>query len=110
MGALAGVVVDMSVQKDLPRPTAGRPLKIYFGGDSMAGYPVVELSKLAAATKVMQVTGDSVVSSRLCDNAKVNWPARLRARLAAAHRNVVVFMIGANDAGASITVNGTFPF
>jgi hypothetical protein len=104
---VAGVVVDVSVQKDLPRPTAAHPLKIYFGGDSMAGYPVLELGKLAAATKVMTVSGDSVVSSRLCNDPKNNWPARLRSRLAAVHRNVVVFMIGANDGGSSITVNGT---
>jgi hypothetical protein len=104
---VAGVVVDLSVQKALPRPSAGRPLKIYFGGDSLAGYPILELGKLATATNVMKVAGDFVVSSRLCNNAKVNWPARLRSKLAAAHQDAVVFMIGANDGGTAIAVKGT---
>jgi hypothetical protein len=103
---VAGVVVDLSVQKALPRPTAAHPLKIYFGGDSLAGYPVRELGKLASARGDMKVAEDSYTSSRLCNNTPINWPARLRAKLAAVHQNVVVFMIGANDGGTAIVVNG----
>ena len=54
----------------------------------------------------MRVTDDSVVSSRLCYNVPIDWPARLRAKLKAVHPGAVVFMIGANDGGASITVKG----
>jgi hypothetical protein len=103
---VAGVVVDVSVQKDLPRPTAAHALKIYFGGDSMAGYPVLELSKLAVASGVMKVADDHYTSSRLCNNTPINWPARLRSKLAAAHRKAVVFMIGANDGGTPIVAKG----
>jgi hypothetical protein len=104
---VAGVAVDLSIPKALPKPSAARPLKIYFGGDSLAGYPVVELGRLATAAKVMKVTGDSAVSSRLCYNTPINWPARFRAKLAALHPGAVVFMIGANDGGAAIKANGT---
>jgi hypothetical protein len=104
---MAGVVVDLSVQKPLPRPTTTHRLKIYFGGDSLAGYPVLELGKLAAASKVMNMTGDYVVSSRLCYNVPINWRARFRAKIAAQHPGAVVFLIGANDGGAPIKVNGT---
>jgi len=104
---VAGVAVDLSIEKALPRPTAAHPLKIYFGGDSMTGYPIQELTKLAAGAGVMKVVGDYQVSSRLCYNTPINWPARLRAKLMAVHRGAVVFMIGANDGGASIKVGGT---
>ena len=103
---IAGVAVDLSIRKALTRPTTAHPLKIYFGGDSLAGYPVLELGKLASATKVMKLTGDSYTSSRLCYNVPINWPARFRAKLAALHPGAVVFMIGANDGGAPIKVNG----
>jgi hypothetical protein len=108
---IAGVVVDLSVQKALPRPTASHPVKIYFGGDSIAGYPIRELAKLATATKRMKVTGDSVISSRLTINKPINWPAHFRAKLAAIHPGAVVFLIGANDGGWPITVKGkTYSF
>jgi hypothetical protein len=108
---VAGVVVDMSVQKDLPRPTAGRPLKIYFGGDSLTGYPIQELTKLAAANGRMKVIGDYQVSSRLCSNKPINWPVHVRAKLAAIHPGAVVFLIGANDGGWPITAGGkTYQF
>jgi hypothetical protein len=106
--AMSAVVSPLAVRTlpPLPRPTSTRPLKIYFGGDSMAGYPIVELNKLAAATHVMRVKADSVTSSRLCYNVPVNWPAHLTAQLRLYHPAAAVFMIGANDGGASITVNG----
>jgi len=90
----------------LPRPTKSRPLKIYFGGDSLAGYPCLEFGKLAAASGVMRLKADYVVSSRLCYNVPINWPARLNAQLRLYHPAAVVFMIGANDGGAAITVDG----
>jgi peptidoglycan endopeptidase LytF len=104
---VAGVVVDVSVQKELPRPTAARPLKIYFGGDSLTGYPILELSKLAAASGVMKVNGDYQVSSRLTSNTPINWKVHFRAKLASTHPDAVVFLIGANDGGWPITVKGT---
>jgi hypothetical protein len=96
----------LAVRDILPRPTAARPLKIYFGGDSMAGYPVLSLSRLATASGAMRVYGDAVTSSRLCYNTPISWPARLTAKLQLYHPGAVVFMIGANDAGAPITYNG----
>ena len=108
---IAGVVVDLSVQKALPRPTAAHPLKIYFGGDSLTGYPIQELTKLATAKGVMKVVGDYQVSSRLTSNKPINWPAHFRAKLAAIHPGAVVFLIGANDGGWPITVKGkVYPF
>ena len=104
---VAGVVVDLSIRKAPPRPTAKHPLKIYFGGDSLTGYPINELTKLAVADGRMKVVGDYQVGSRLCGNVPVNWPARFRAKLAAIHPGAVVFLIGANDGGWPITVNGT---
>jgi hypothetical protein len=103
---LGGALANQPIERELPRPTAAHPLRIYFGGDSMTGYPIQELTTLARATGVMKVMGDYQVSSRLCYNVPINWPVHLHAKLRALHPRAMVFMIGANDGGAPITAGG----
>jgi hypothetical protein len=92
----------------LPRPTHGNPLKIYFGGDSMAYDPGAPFAQIAAATGVMRCRVDSVISSRIVTDFKTNWPARMRQAMAAQHPKAVLFMVGANEGGWSLTVNGKY--
>lgn len=100
-----GVAADLA-REALPRPTRSKPLRIYFGGDSIAGIPCIQFAKRAAATRVMKTFADWLVSSRLCNNTPVNWMARLRAKVVALHPGAVVFMVGANDAGMPILAKG----
>jgi hypothetical protein len=92
----------------LPRPTSGSQLKIYFGGDSMAYDPGAPFAQMAAATGVMRCKVDSVISSRIVTDFKTNWPARMRQVMSAQRPKAVIFMVGANEGGWSLTVNGEF--
>lgn len=92
----------------LRKPTKEHPLRVYFGGDSLAGLPGILFARRGSRTGLMKVRTDYQVSSRLTYPHPINWPAHLRAKVNAQHPNVGVFMIGANDPGMPMTVNGKF--
>jgi hypothetical protein len=92
----------------LRKPTKGHPLRVYFGGDSLAGLPGILFARRGARTGLMKVRTDYQVSSRLTYPQPINWPVRLRAQVKAQHPHVGVFLIGANDPGMPMTVKGKF--
>jgi hypothetical protein len=92
----------------LRKPTKEHPLRVYFGGDSLAGLPGILFARRGSRTGLMKVRTDYQVSSRLTYPHPINWPARLRAKVNAQHPNVGIFMIGANDPGMPMTVKGRF--
>ena len=75
----------------LDKPTTKHPLRVYFGGDSLAGLPGVLFAQHAAKSGLMKVRTDFQVSSRLTNTDPVDWPARLKAQLGAGHPDVGVF-------------------
>lgn len=104
--ALAQAASSAPRAETLPRPANGSQLKIYFGGDSMAYDPGAPFAQMAAATGVMRCKVDSVISSRIVTDFETNWPARMRQVMSAQHPRAVIFMMGANEGGWSLTVNG----
>jgi hypothetical protein len=92
----------------LDRPTKKHPLRVYFGGDSLAGLPGVLFAQHGAKSGLMKVRTDYQVASRLTNTDPVDWPARLKSQLDAGHPDVGVFMIGANDTGMPMLAHGEF--
>lgn len=92
----------------LDKPTTKHPLRVYFGGDSLAGLPAVLFAQRAAKTRLMKVRTDYQVSSRLTNTDPVDWPARLKAQLGAGHPDVGVFLIGINDPGMPMIAKGDY--
>jgi len=92
----------------LDKPTKKRPLRVYFGGDSLAGAPGILFAQHGAESRLMKVATDYQVSSRLTNTDPVDWPAHLKAELRAGHPDVGVFMIGANDTGMPMLAEGEY--
>lgn len=92
----------------LAKPTKKDPLRIYFGGDSLAGMPGVMLQQLGAKNGLADVRTDYVVSSRLTNTEPVDWPAHLRQQMSARRSDVGIFMIGGNDSGMPMLAQGDF--
>ncbi|MCX6363887.1 MAG: GDSL-type esterase/lipase family protein [Actinobacteria bacterium] len=92
----------------LDQPTKKHPLRVYFGGDSLAGLPGVLFAQHGAESGLMRVRTDYQVSSRLTNPDPVDWPAHLQAQLDAGHPDVGVFMIGINDPGMPMIAKGKF--
>ncbi|MBK5289456.1 MAG: DUF459 domain-containing protein [Acidimicrobiia bacterium] len=74
------------------------PLRLWIAGDSLAGSIGPSLGQLTADTGVVQPQYDSRVSSGLLNPNFVNWPKRAREQLDLLDPEVVVFVIGTNDA------------
>ncbi len=80
------------------RPLSGdEPLRLWVGGDSLAGSLGPELGKLAGATGVVQPYFDSRVSSGLADPGFFDWPDHATTEMARLDPEVVAFIIGTND-------------
>lgn len=92
----------------LDKPTTKHPLRVYFGGDSLAGLPGVLFAQRAAKSGLMKVRTDFQVSSRLTNIDPVDWSARLKAQLGAGHPDVGVFLIGINDPGMPMIAKGDY--
>jgi len=90
----------------LDKPTRKRPLRVYFGGDSLSGMPGIMLAQLTAKSGLAKVNAAYVESSRLTYTQPVDWPARLKQQMSAGHYDVGIFMIGANDSGMPMLVGG----
>ncbi len=75
------------------------PLRLWVGGDSLAGSLGPALGTIAGATGVVQPYFDSRVSSGLADPGFFDWPTHATTEMASIDPEVVAFIIGANDWG-----------
>lgn len=78
--------------------THDEPLRLWIGGDSLAGSVGPSLGELAAATGVVQPQFYSKVSSGLVNPSFFDWPETAHEQLALLDPEVVVFVVGTNDA------------
>lgn len=77
--------------------TEQRPLRLWVGGDSVAGFLTIEMVDLAQQSGVIAAFGHYKISTGLSRPDYFDWPAHLAADIAADDPEVVVFMVGAND-------------
>lgn len=73
------------------------PLRVWIGGDSLAGSLGPSLGELVADTGVGAPTFDSRVSSGLASPEFFDWPSHAAGEVARLDPEVAVFIIGAND-------------
>ncbi len=78
--------------------TPDDPLRLWIGGDSLAGSLGPSLGKLTGDTGVVAPVFDSRVSSGLNSNGIIDWQAHATSELARLNTEVAVFFIGTNDA------------
>jgi hypothetical protein len=74
------------------------PLRLWIGGDSLAGSLGPSLGELTGKSGVVQPVVDARDSSGLLSPEFVNWPKRGREDMFTYNPEVTVFIIGANDA------------
>ncbi|MDQ1431396.1 MAG: uncharacterized protein QOF40_1998 [Actinomycetota bacterium] len=77
--------------------TTADPLRLWVGGDSLAGSLGPSLGTIAGATGVVQPYFFSRVSSGLADPGFFDWPAHATTEMATINPEIVAFIIGAND-------------
>lgn len=95
------VVAGLSTDRAAPEP-----LRLWVGGDSTAVYMGAALANVAASSGGT-VTGQKyTISSGLSRPDFFDWPDYLAGELAQAQPNVVVLMVGANDAQGVVTPDG----
>jgi hypothetical protein len=86
------------VPPDPKDPTAANPLRVLIVGDSIGTDLGDALQPNLAGTGVVSAALDGRVSTGLTRPDYFNWPAELTADLKSQNPQVVVVMIGANDA------------
>lgn len=77
--------------------TPEAPLRLWIGGDSLAGSLGPALGEQAAATGVVQPVFDTRVSSGVSTPEFFDWPEHVIESLPTHDPEIVVFIIGAND-------------
>jgi hypothetical protein len=77
--------------------TSTDPLRLWVGGDSLAGSLGPSLGTITGATGVVQPYFDSRVSSGLSNPGFFDWPAQATKEMARLQPEIVVFIIGTND-------------
>jgi uncharacterized protein len=77
--------------------TSDAPLRLWIGGDSLAGSLGPALGTMAGNTGVVQPVFDSRVSSGLTTPGFFDWPAHATQEMARRDPEVVVFIIDTND-------------
>ena len=77
--------------------TSDAPLRLWIGGDSLAGSLGPALGTMAGNTGVVQPVFDSRVSSGLTTPGFFDWPAHATQEMARLDPEVVVFIIDTND-------------
>jgi hypothetical protein len=94
-----------------PRPLShAAPLRLWIGGDSLAGELGFQLGPLVSKLGIVQAHVDYKVSSGLASNNVRNWPQRFTQEEAQYEPETVIFMVGANDAsivGSAVDASGT---
>jgi len=79
-------------------PTADDPLRIYVGGDSMSGTPGTALANLSRRNELIEVVEDTRTSSGLVADWFFDWPRHMTERVSPGDYDVIVMMMGGNDA------------
>jgi hypothetical protein len=80
------------------RPLATEdPLRLWIGGDSLAGSLGPSLGEIAAKTGVVQPVYYSKVSSGLTSSGFFDWPETAGKEMVKLHPEITVFIIDAND-------------
>ena len=74
------------------------PLRLWIGGDSLAGSLGPSLGQRTGGSGVVQPVFDSRVSSGLLSRDFVNWPRHGAEDMSLYNPEVTVFIVGANDA------------
>jgi uncharacterized protein len=102
---------DVPVEAAAGRPcrsqlTAANPLRLWIGGDSLAGSLGPALGGIAGATGVVQPYFDSRVSSGLTSPNFFDWPAQAEKEMPRLDPEIAVFIIGANDYTAPRRTSG----
>jgi len=95
---LAGPTTTTTTPPDPKLPTAGNPLRVLIVGDSIGLDMGGALQSDLASTGVVNAALDARESTGLTRPDYFNWPAELQNDLKSADPQVVVVMIGANDA------------
>jgi uncharacterized protein len=87
--------------------TSDAPLRLWIGGDSLAGSLGPALGTMAGTTGVVQPVFDSRVSSGLTTPGFFDWPAHATREMARLDPEVVVFIIDTNDSELLASAAGT---
>jgi hypothetical protein len=82
----------------LRAPTPEQPLRIYVGGDSLSGTPAIALGNTARRNALIEVIGDTRTSSGLVADWFFDWPVHMSERVSPQPYDVIVMMMGGNDA------------
>jgi hypothetical protein len=82
------------------------PLKLWIGGDSLAGSFGPALGQVAGATGVVDATIDYKVSSGIADQGIRDWPQYATETMQSDNPDAVVYIIGTNDASIANTYDG----
>src|SRR5436305_9795218 len=77
--------------------TPGEPLRLWIGGDSLAGSLGPSLGQRTGSSGVVQPVFDSRVSSGLLSADFVNWPQHGAGDMSLYDPEVTVLIVGAND-------------
>lgn len=77
--------------------TAADPLRLWVGGDSVAGFLCYEMQAIAEHDPGLSVHTHFQISTGLSRPDYYDWPAHLAEDIAAGNPEVVVFLAGAND-------------
>jgi hypothetical protein len=91
----------------LRTPTADEPLRLWVGGDSMAQVFGPALAEGAEATGVIDPIVHYEMASGLTRADYFNWPGALAGDLAAGDPEIVVFVVGTNDAQGIVLPDGS---
>jgi hypothetical protein len=80
-----------------PAPTPADPLRLWVGGDSVAGFLCYEMASIAQGDHGLAVHTHFEISTGLSRPDYYDWPAHLERDMAAEDPRVVILLLGAND-------------
>ena len=87
-------------------PTPSEPLRLWVGGDSLAGIFGQSLVRMASDTGLIDATLDYRVATGLSRPDYFNWPAQLQQVMENEDPDVMVLVFGSNDSQGLITPQG----
>lgn len=90
--------------------TVAQPLRLWVGGDSVAGFLSIEMVNIAGESGVISARGHYKISTGLSRPDYYDWPAHLGEDMAQYDPEVVVFMVGANDDQPLAVGNDVYSF
>lgn len=105
-GADPSTTLNLGAADKLAPPRAlshADPLRLWIGGDSLAGSFGPALGKTASETGIVDATIDYKVSSGLEDQGVRDWFQHSQEAMASLNPDAVVFIIGTNDASMANT-------